>query len=709
MGGQVGEPRKVAVLHRFLNFFRDLSISSRMIISFLLISLIPLLIVTYISYKNAENEITREVTNSLDAIAIRQSSQIEAYVKDKELIVTALGRDPAIVDALVRFDEAFTKNGINSSEYNAIEAELTPFLSYFQETTGFQNLYLISTKGDAIFSLTKGKDLGTNFVSGPFKDTDLAQVFSRATTLLETDISDFKKYPATNEPAAFIGTPVTRKGTVLGAVVLQLNNSEMYKVVNDYVGLGKTGETIIVSKVGNQGVYMTPTRFDPDAAFHRKFPLRDHEEGFLQNILRGNRSIGVTTDYRGKQVLAVGQYFLPALQWGMMVKVDTDEAFAPIAFLRWLLFFTIAATALLVSMAAYYTAKSITDPIHVLIDKTRVIAGGDLSQRIPITSKNEIGTLSNSFNLMTEKLDDLIKNLDSLVKTRTEEVVEKNVELEGTLQQLKEMQQQIIVQEKLASLGELTAGIAHEIKNPLNFVINFAELSEKQIASVKNSLETIKDRLNEEEVAALDKAMGTSLSNIRKVQQHGARADSILKNMLAHSRGDTSMVFQPTDINALLDENFRLAYHSKRAQDSTFNISMEMKFDESIGQVDLLPQEFGRVIINLLNNSFYAVTTKKKFVGESFLPRVLITTKNLENEKFQVTIYDNGLGIPNDVKEKLFTPFFTTKPPGEGTGLGLSLSREIIVSLHHGDIEIETKTGEFTAFKITIPKKQKKA
>ena len=678
-----------------------------MIISFLLISLIPLLIVTYISYKNAENEIIRQVTNSLDAIAIRQSSQIEAYVKDKELIVTALGKDPTIIEALIKFNNAFTEHGINSAEYKAIDDELSPFLSYFQETTGFQNLYLISTKGDAVFSLRKGKDFGTNFVTGPYKDTDLAKVFSRATTVLEADISDFKNYPATNEPAAFIGTPVTQGGSVLGAIVLQLNNSEMYKVVNDYVGLGKTGETIIVSKIGNQGVYMTPTRFDPNAAFSTKFQLGSDREVFLQNILKGNHDIGITTDYRGKEVLAVGQYFLPALQWGMMVKVDTEELFAPIAFLRLLLLSTIATTAFLVSLAAYYTAKSITDPIHVLIEKTHVMAEGDLSQRIPITSKNEIGTLSTAFNSMTEKLDNLIKNLDNLVKERTEEVVDKNVKLEGTLQQLKEMQQQIIVQEKLASLGQLTAGIAHEIKNPLNFVINFAELSERQIKKINNSIDTMQERFNAEELDALQKSLTTTISNIQKVQQYGVRADSILKNMLAHSRGETATVFQPTDINALLDENFRLAYHSKRAQDSTFNISMQMKFDNSVGTVDILPQEFSRVIINLLNNSFYAVLEKKKTMGQDFLPTVTITTKNLGAEKIQVILHDNGVGIPNQVLEKIFTPFFTTKPPGEGTGLGLSLSREIIVSVHHGEMEVDTKAGEFTSFIITIPKKQK--
>lgn len=688
------------------SFFRNLKIRTRLTIAFLALSLIPLSAVTLTLYTKSKQAIKQEVLNNLHAITTRQSNEIENYFLERELNVTALAKDPTIQEALVKFTETFAKEGTKSPDYLAAEKKVTPFLNYYLEASGFQNLYLISGNGDIVFSLKNGTDFGTNVLTGPYQETDLARVFRRAVTLLETDISDFRTYQASNEPAAFIGAPVFKTDGLLGALVFQLNNSEMFKVVNDYAGLGKSGETVVVSKVGNQGVFMAPTRFDPNAALARRFDLNDSEDTFLQSVLKGNPAVGITTDYRDQEVLAVGKFFLPSLQWGMMVKMDTDELFAPLKTLQWLLIIVMVITAIFVLLAAFFVARSITNPINMLIDKTHKMAEGNLSERILVTSTNEIGLLSTSFNSMSEQLDHLIKNLDHLVQTRTKEVEEKNSKLEESLVQVQSMQKQIIVQEKLASLGQLTAGIAHEIKNPLNFVNNFAHLCEKQIAKIRELLNTTLDRLSPEEKTAFTKSVTIIEGNVQKIYQYGERADSILKNMLAHSRAGTGTTFQATAINSLLEENFKLVYHAKRAEDSTFNIQMQMKFDENLGEVDILPQEFSRVIINLLNNSFYAVNKKKKELGESFFPIVTITTKNLGPDKVFISIHDNGTGIPNSVLEKLYTPFFTSKPPGEGTGLGLSLSREVIVAAHHGEMSVETKEGEFTSFAITLPRKQ---
>lgn len=683
-----------------------MKIRTWLILAFLALSLIPLFVVTYISYKSAKNAIVDEVLKNLNSVAIRQSTEIENHIRGKELAVAALAKDPTIIQSLEKYTAFFAKNGVDSADHEQLDKELFPFFSNYQEASGFQNLYLVSAKGDVVYSLKKGKDLGTNLLTGPYKHTDLARVFDRSTTLLETDISDFQNYPLINEPAAFIGSPVIKDGAILGAVIFRIDNSQLYNVVNDYAGLGKTGETITISKVSNTGVFMTPTRFDADAAFNRTFQLGGNESPFLQKILKGNRVVGITKDYRDKEVLAVGYFFLPDLQWGIMVKQDTEELFLPIEFLKYLLLAVIVATALFVVATSIYIAKSITDPVYALIHKTHQIAEGDLSQRIPVTSQNEIGMLSESFNSMTGKLDYLIKNLDQLVIARTQEIEDKNAKLNDSLQKIQKMQEQIVVQQKLASLGELTAGIAHEIKNPLNFVNNFAQLCEKQVVKMNELFEPLKDRLNEQEQTSLSKIVTTIDANIKKIRQYGIRADSIIRNMLSHSREGSSTNFQPTDVNALLEENFKLVYHSKRAQDSTFNIQMQMKFDEDLGNIDVLPQELGRVILNMLNNAFYAVAEKKKNLGENYFPIVAITTKQEGKDKVSIVFYDNGTGMPHSVQEKLFTPFYTTKPPGEGTGLGLSLSREIIVSAHHGEMSVESKEGEFTTFTIILPKKQ---
>jgi two-component system NtrC family sensor kinase len=483
----------------------------------------------------------------------------------------------------------------------------------------------------------------------------------------------------------------------------------MYRVVNDYSGLGKTGETIIVSKIGDNGVFMTPTRFDADAAFKRTFNLQSdklqpNNSFLLQKILKGNKVLESGIDYRNQNMVGAGYFFLPDLQWGLLVKMDENELFAPLNFMKYLLFATTAILTAAVVLASFLIAKSITEPVNHLIEKTGKISHGDLSQRIEIDSKNEIGQFAQSFNLMAERLENFIKDLDNKVKERTHEVEEKNHKLNETLKNMKSLQEQLIVQEKLASLGQLTAGIAHEIKNPLNFVNNFAELCEKQFKKMQDSLDILQQPMNETEKENINKIVSTIDSNLKKIRQHGLKADSIIRNMLEHSRTGASQNFQSIDINALLEENFKLMYHAKRAEDSSFNIQMKMKFDESIGRIEILPQEIGRVILNLINNAFFAVHQKIKMNPENYFPVVAITTKNLGN-KISISFYDNGIGISKEVKEKLFTPFYTTKPPGEGTGLGLSLSREIVVGAHHGELKVDSKEGEYSDFIVILPRK----
>ena len=264
---------------------------------------------------------------------------------------------------------------------------------------------------------------------------------------------------------------------------------------------------------------------------------------------------------------------------------------------------------------------------------------------------------------------------------------------EAALTELQSTQKQLIQSEKMASLGELTAGIAHEIQNPLNFVNNFSEVNIELIKELRN--EVIKG--NFEEVSELANDIE---SNSEKINHHGKRAGEIVKGMLQHSRTSSGQK-EPTDINALCDEYLRLAYHGLRAKDKTFNAEMKTEFDESIGNINIVPQDIGRVILNLISNAFYAVNEKKKSGIVNYEPLVSIQTKNY-NDKIEITVRDNGNGIPKNIVDKIFQPFFTTKPTGQGTGLGLSLSYDIIKA-HGGEIKVETKEGEGTTFIIQLP------
>jgi len=283
--------------------------------------------------------------------------------------------------------------------------------------------------------------------------------------------------------------------------------------------------------------------------------------------------------------------------------------------------------------------------------------------------------------------------LESKVASRTQE-------LKTSLEDLKETQTQLIQREKMASLGELTAGIAHEIQNPLNFVKNFSEINREIIAELKDELK----KGNLGEAASLIEGLD---QNESKIIHHGQRADSIVKGMLQHSRNSTG-VKEPTDINALADEYLRLSYHGLRAKDKSFNADIETRFDPGLGEVSVIPQDIGRVLLNIYNNAFYAVHEKQKQLGDSFKPNVSVTTQfipasNGSTPKTEIRIRDNGMGIPQKVLDKIFQPFFTTKPTGEGTGLGLSLSYDIITKTHAGALKVESRDGEGAEFMIILP------
>jgi signal transduction histidine kinase len=282
--------------------------------------------------------------------------------------------------------------------------------------------------------------------------------------------------------------------------------------------------------------------------------------------------------------------------------------------------------------------------------------------------------------------------LEEKVAKRTKELKEEKELVESTLSELKSTQAQLIQSEKMASLGELTAGIAHEIQNPLNFVNNFSELNTELIEEMKNEI----DKGDIEEIKAITNIIE---KNEQKINHHGKRADAIVKGMLQHSRISSS-VKEPTEINALANEYLRLAYHGLRAKDKEFNATMETDFDESIGKVNIIPQDIGRVLLNLYNNAFYAVTEKKRQIGDSYEPIVAVSTKKI-NGKVEIKVEDNGNGIPQKILDKIFQPFFTTRPTGQGTGLGLSLSYDIIKA-HSGEIKVETKEGEGSEFYIVL-------
>jgi PAS domain S-box-containing protein len=276
-------------------------------------------------------------------------------------------------------------------------------------------------------------------------------------------------------------------------------------------------------------------------------------------------------------------------------------------------------------------------------------------------------------------------------------------ELRDSLERLKAAQANLVQSEKMASLGQLTAGIAHEIKNPLNFVNNFAGLSSELLDELKQAVEALLAEPDEEKRTELQDTMDLLTGNLAKIVEHGRRADGIVKSMLAHSRGGTGD-WQASNINILVEEALNLAYHGARAQDKDFNVTLERDFDKAPGPIDVVPQDVTRVFLNLFGNGFYATRTRQREARDSaYRPTLGIATRDV-GEAIEVRVRDNGTGIPEDVRAKLFQPFFTTKPTGEGTGLGLSISYDIVTQQHGGTIEVESEVGQYTEFTVRLPR-----
>jgi len=343
--------------------------------------------------------------------------------------------------------------------------------------------------------------------------------------------------------------------------------------------------------------------------------------------------------------------------------------------------------------------RSITVPLKKLEGSMAAITRGELGVEIPPATAHEIGAMTKALGMLRDSLIER-EHLERERRRADAEIRSARDAAEAALRELKAAQANLIQAEKMASLGQLTAGIAHEIKNPLNFVNNFSAVSAELIIELQEAIRgaSLDGKLRTE----IGEITDTLRGNLEKIVQHGKRADGIVRNMLLHSR-QGSGEHRRVDINALVEESLNLAYHGARAEKQGFNVTLERSFDPAAGEAVVFPQEITRVLLNLISNGFYAATKRKAEASAGYEPTVVAATKNL-GDGVEIRIRDNGTGISPEVKEKMFDPFFTTKPPGEGTGLGLSLSYDIIVKQHGGSIEVETQPGEFTEFRIILPR-----
>ena len=361
----------------------------------------------------------------------------------------------------------------------------------------------------------------------------------------------------------------------------------------------------------------------------------------------------------------------------------------------------IAALALALGFTAL-TVRSITVPLKQMEVSMASITRGDLDAPLPATDVSDIEAMTGTLGMLRESLIERGRLERERQRAETEIRAARDA-AEAALHDLKGAQANLIQAEKMASLGQLTAGIAHEIKNPLNFVNNFAGLSVELLEELKETAAPALAALDDRKRSEADEVIGTLSGNLGRIVEHGKRADNIVKSMLAHSRSGGER--QSVDLNGLVEEALNLAYHGARAQDQNFNITLERDYAKDIAPIELAPQDMTRVLLNLFANGFYAANKRRRETVEgTFKPVLAVTTRDL-GDAVEIRVRDNGVGIPAETRDRLFQPFFTTKPTGEGTGLGLSISYDVVTHGHGGAITVESEAGAGTEFAVRLPRR----
>lgn len=691
---------------RMINRIKELyssSLRAKLLFWFLTISLVPLIWFTFISYEYSKKILINQEIKNLTALNLEKSQILDNYFLEKERTVTALARGLYAPEATEKFKEALFKYGKNSKEYNALKLEYDPIMEFRADILGYQNLFLVTKEGHVVYSEKESLLLGTNLYSEGFQGSRIREIIDDATSYLQTQVSSLTYYHPSEQPAFFIAAPTFYNNSVSGVVLIQINNEQVFKLATDRKGLGQTGESLLVTQIGNHILSLAPLLYDvnPQTPSLRIIPPNTPLEKYIKEVLNGERAGKTVVDYNNEETLMVGRYLRPIMHWGIITKINMTELINPVKKIQLFSIIMSLAIAGIVILFGTNIVNAITSPIHDLTDKTRHMSMGDLTQRISTKSKDEIGRLGQSFNEMAGQLENMINHLDSLVAKRTEKIKEQNERLRNTIDELQQIQSRLISQEKLASLGTLTAGIAHEIKNPLNFINNFSELCLQIDSDLEEIFKNNEEKFSEEDKKEIFDHIKNLKTNLSKIYAHGKRADSIVFNMLQHSRGAPGEK-TATNINSLLDEYITLAYHGMRAQDTQFNVHIEKNYDKTLPAIRVVPQDLSRVFLNILNNAYYSVNQKIKVSQDDYKPTVKVTTSHDKNS-VTINFWDNGLGFTSEVEKKIFTPFFTTKPFGEGTGLGLSLSYQIVVQGHKGTLLAHSEEGKFAEFTITIP------
>jgi two-component system, NtrC family, sensor kinase len=509
-----------------------------------------------------------------------------------------------------------------------------------------------------------------------------------------------------NQSEPYMTVAVAHAGHRAGVTTAEVNLKFIWDLINQ-MHIGRAGYAYVVDRRGRLIA-------DPDLSLVLRDTDWSHRPEVAAALASRDGGVPISTAqiaraHDGAKVLSVFAP-VPRLDWLVFVELPLGEALAPVYASLYRIAVLLALGLLLAVGLGTVLARRMVVPIRRLQDGADRLGSGIRSEPIEIRTGDEIEILAERFNQMAAKVRESYETLEAKVAARTEALQaseqtarEARFAAERALAELRRAQDRLVETQKLAALGQLTAGIAHEIKNPLNFVNNFAELSGELIDELQGALNDGGAALSTDVRSDIEDLVSTLGENLTKIVEHGKRADSIVKNMLLHSRAGTGDR-RLCDLNGLVQEALNLAYHGARAEHPDFNVTLYREFDPRVGELELYAQELTRVLLNLFSNAFYAMRERQRGARDPGYSPTLSVATRVVDDAVEIRVRDNGPGISEEVRAKIFNPFFTTKPAGEGTGLGLSLSHDIIVKQHGGRLEVETEPGAFAEFIIALPR-----